>query len=111
MKCLSKDSAEITAIKKGMQDIVSKTCIKFLPRTDEKDYVFIERGVLKSGCSSYVGRVGGKQRVNLEAPGCVKAGIVSHELIHALGFHHEHSRTDRDDFVTINWGNIKDGMD
>ena len=89
---------------------MTNTCIKFVPRTDEKDYVFIERGEMNTGCSSYVGRVGGKQKVNLEAPGCVKAGTVSHELIHALGFRHEHSRTDRDDFITVQWDNIKEGM-
>jgi len=33
----------------------------------------------------------------------------THELLHALGFHHEHSRADSDDFVTINWQNIEPG--
>lgn len=60
-------------------------------------------------CWSYVGRIGGKQEVSLNVYGCVYHGVIQHELLHALGFHHEHTRSDRDEFVKINWENIPAG--
>ncbi|KAA0184408.1 hypothetical protein HAZT_HAZT005377 [Hyalella azteca] len=32
-----------------------------------------------------------------------------HELLHALGLRHEHSRPDRDLHIAVNWNNIKPG--
>jgi hypothetical protein len=49
----------------------------------------------------------GAQQVSLQSPSCVYSGIVAHELMHALGFWHEQSRSDRDNYVRINWNNIQ----
>jgi hypothetical protein len=104
---------EHVTILMAMDGIEKKTmlCIRFQARTNETDYVQFTRG--NSGCWSYVGRQGGRQDLNLEAgnPGCFLEGIVTHEIVHALGFFHEQSRTDRDDYVTINWGNIQSGAE
>ena len=60
-------------------------------------------------CSSYVGMINnGALDVSLD-DGCVwkiRPGIVLHELMHAAGFFHEHTRPDRDIFVRINFENI-----
>ena len=55
-------------------------------------------------CSSYVGRQGGKQIINL-APRCTTMNTV-HELGHALGMWHEQSRADRNQYIRIAWENI-----
>ena len=36
-------------------------------------------------------------------------GVAAHELYHALGFFHEQSRLDRDDYITVNFANIQQG--
>lgn len=42
--------------------------------------------------------------------GCDYKAIVEHEILHALGFYHEQSRTDRDDYVNIWWDEILPGV-
>uniref|UniRef100_A0A8C6Q3P3 Metalloendopeptidase n=1 Tax=Nothobranchius furzeri TaxID=105023 RepID=A0A8C6Q3P3_NOTFU len=57
-------------------------------------------------CWSFLGQTGGSQVLSLQSPGCMWAGIAAHEFMHALGFVHEQSRSDRDHYVTIVWKNI-----
>merc|ERR1719359_861204 len=60
------------------------------------------------GCYSMVGMITSlpSQQLQLEHPGCTSVGTVMHEIAHALGEAHEQSRTDRDKYVKIFWGNI-----
>ncbi|KAM7361905.1 zinc metalloproteinase nas-1-like [Cochliomyia hominivorax] len=99
----SRDELEIIAY--AIDEYHTKTCIRFIHRTSETDYISIVKG--NSGCWSSVGRVGGRQEVNLQAPGCLtKPGTAIHELMHVLGFLHEQNRKERDSFVAIQFQNV-----
>uniref|UniRef100_A0A8C6Q5A6 Metalloendopeptidase n=1 Tax=Nothobranchius furzeri TaxID=105023 RepID=A0A8C6Q5A6_NOTFU len=92
-------------IETGMQDISAGSCVKFVPRTHEAN--FLDYTMLSvPRCWSFLGQTGGSQVLSLQSPGCMWAGIAAHEFMHALGFVHEQSRSDRDHYVTIVWKNI-----
>ena len=80
-----------------------------IERLNEADYVAVFKGN-PGRCWSSVGRQGGRQQLSL-GQGCADVGTVVHEFMHAIGFWHEQSRSDRDDYVTIHWENIRKGME
>ncbi|XP_078615892.1 uncharacterized protein LOC144884443 isoform X2 [Branchiostoma floridae x Branchiostoma japonicum] len=94
------------AVQQAIDEYHRKTCIRFKQRTNEREYIYFFRDV---GCWSYVGRVGSQpNRISL-GNGCETKGIAVHEIMHALGFWHEQSRYDRDNFVTIFLDNVVPG--
>lgn len=79
------------------------SCVKLIPRTKEDDYVHVESKA--NGCWAYMGRIGGKQLLNL-GKGCFEVDTVQHEFLHAIGFDHTHIRSDRDQWVTVDWSKV-----
>ncbi|XP_024151996.1 high choriolytic enzyme 2-like [Oryzias melastigma] len=94
---------EVATIEGAMRAFSGRTCIRFVRRTNEYDFISV---VSRNGCYSELGRKGGQQELSLNKRGCMYGGIVQHELNHALGFQHEQTRSDRDGYVRINWQNI-----
>uniref|UniRef100_A0A1B0B543 Metalloendopeptidase n=1 Tax=Glossina palpalis gambiensis TaxID=67801 RepID=A0A1B0B543_9MUSC len=85
-----------------------KTCIRFRPyEKGDKNWIVLKGNY--SGCWSSVGRRLGGQVLNLNAPKCVTHGVIVHELLHALGFYHQQSATERDEYIKVNWENIIPG--
>lgn len=91
-----------------MYDIEKYSCIEFQQRKDQENYIKIISG---KGCYSNVGRIFGGQKVSLKVGACLSRGTIIHELMHALGFDHMQNHADRDDFIDVQWDNIKDGND
>nr|XP_057933855.1 low choriolytic enzyme-like [Doryrhamphus excisus] len=101
-------SDRITIIR-GLLSFYKDTCIRFTKRRWwHRNYLYFFPG---SGCWSYLGRQSRGQAISLQKNGCVYLGTVQHEILHALGFHHEQVRSDRDDHVIINFDNIRDGTE
>ncbi|KAF7646427.1 hypothetical protein LDENG_00187960 [Lucifuga dentata] len=105
------DNLEMNAkgvILKAFEQYRLKTCIDFTPWKGEQNYISVFKG---SGCFSSVGNQReGKQRLSI-GKNCDRLGTVEHEFLHALGFWHEQSRSDRDDYVTIMWDRIEPGKE
>ncbi|XP_043938347.1 high choriolytic enzyme 1-like isoform X2 [Protopterus annectens] len=98
---------EVQVIECAMKGIQRSTCIRYRQHSKEKSYISIKP---LEGCWSFVGRQHDEQELSLGA-GCVYHGVVQHELLHALGFQHEHCRSDRDDFVNIYLQNVERGKE
>ncbi|KFD57387.1 hypothetical protein M514_01898 [Trichuris suis] len=89
-------------IQRAIRTIEENSCIRFVPRTGQADYLVLSD---EHGCFSMVGRMKGRQVISLGS-GCLYREVIVHELLHALGFWHEQSRTDRDLFVRIRKENV-----
>uniref|UniRef100_A0A3Q2PUI3 Metalloendopeptidase n=1 Tax=Fundulus heteroclitus TaxID=8078 RepID=A0A3Q2PUI3_FUNHE len=93
----------------ALKSFNESTCIRFVPcKSSHRDYIHFFSG---EGCWSYLGRQKGGQKISLKRKGCFRFGTIQHEILHALGFNHEQSRSDRDEYVWILFKNIEEGKE
>ena len=90
-------------ILKAFNYLSEKTVLNFIPYEDGiMDAIVFEP--TDKNCLSYIGRITGTQPIFI-SPECEWYHIV-HEILHAVGLIHEHSRPDRNRYITIDWSNI-----
>lgn len=94
----------------AMKEWETKTDIRFKERTNEKNYVTVSR--TGDNCSCGVATIGmfqnrGFIRIGSQAP----LSVIVHEIGHTLGYLHEQSRPDRDQYVNVLFENITNGAE
>ncbi|XP_038060473.1 protein SpAN-like [Patiria miniata] len=105
-----------TTIQQAMDLWEENTCITFREYTPEvAEELGTEHRVLfekaSAGCVSWVGMINHfPQTISLSEERCNYMGTIAHEIGHAVGWHHEQGRPDRDGYVTVLYDNIKAGF-
>lgn len=116
---IKEDTWKMKSIHQAIESFNKFTCVRFLLLDKSEDNLKREYGdgldrvklkINGSMCYSSVGRQGGEQDISI-GNGCERVGTVIHEMMHSIGFIHEQSRPDRDDYIHVFYENIKDGME
>ena len=86
-----------------------QTLLNLVPRNGEADFITIQAA--NDSCSSPVGQQGDEQAVSCDVGDGFSKWSVVHEIGHAIGLWHEQSREDRDDWVTVDLGEVEANKD
>lgn len=85
--------------------------IRFVEKTIEIEFLRFNKTMNSEdgtcGNSKVAKQLGG-QDINLSSK-CINESTVLHELLHSLGFIHEHTRSDRDSYINIIYDNVTAG--
>ncbi|RWS00576.1 hypothetical protein B4U79_16846 [Dinothrombium tinctorium] len=84
----------------ALNEISRYTCIVFAPMMEvdiKKDEFHVVFSTELEGCSTHVGIV--QKEMKVVSKGCSTKGMFMHEIMHILGFQHEHQRPDAAKYV------------
>ena len=104
---IQEDVAQKNAVLEAIEYFNQNTAVEFVPYNGEANAIVFMGD--EERCASFLGMGTGVQPIIL-ADKCGFQEIL-HELMHALGFVHEHSRADRDNYVEVLWDNVKPGLE
>ncbi|XP_008558455.1 seminal metalloprotease 1 [Microplitis demolitor] len=105
------DEEDIDQIVDAIDEFHEKTCLVFRPYDNKTDKNYVTFQGNEPGCWSSVGKQNKGQVINLQNPGCLKHGTIVHEILHAVGFYHQQSTYNRDEYIQVKWENIQPGKE
>ncbi|KAI6241988.1 Astacin-like metalloendopeptidase [Aphelenchoides fujianensis] len=103
-------AAERGHIQKAIAEIQAKTCVKFqqVNARPAGNYIYYSKWTVGGFCGlAHIGMKTPSPNLVYLSFNCGNEwGIALHETLHALGLNHEQLRSDRDQYITINWENV-----
>ncbi|KAF2888173.1 hypothetical protein ILUMI_18000 [Ignelater luminosus] len=107
------NKSEKSIILSTLEFLANKTCLKPVSPREEHEGSILFTGEPGHGCSSTIGYWRKKnQKIYLDRDfGCLDFGTILHEVLHVLGFWHQHSAKDRDKYIEIVLDNVQKGLE
>ena len=87
----------------------ARTRVELMPAEDAaaRGYTDYVQFMPSLSCASFVGRQTDQDAQSLWVGDACSVGSIMHEIAHAVGLFHEHTRPDRDNYINVIWERIE----